>query len=146
MTDIDMPTAPLEQPAVDVRQLHEQITVLTERLKLAQQMTSEARRNHQADIEWIGQKLMSEAEQRDWCDQYDKFVEEVNNQLHVELPTRYIDYTAEIRITVSYTALPSQSHDIANDIAYAIYNHGDSLGNEEYEVTQTDVWDVAGDR
>lgn len=143
MTDINtMPAAPLDQPAVDVFALQQQITALKNDLERARQTAIVRGDQHESDIAKIGEALMSEAEQREWCDQFDDFVERLNTYLHIGLPTRHRDYTAEIRISVSYSAVPSQAQDAANDIAYALYSYGDSLGSEDYEVSQSDVWDV----
>jgi hypothetical protein len=146
MTDIDnMPAAPLDQPAIDVFALQQQITALKDDLQRAREAAITRRAEHEADIERISSMLLAEAEQRDWCTQYDDFVEKLNNLLNIPLETRHRDYTAEIRVTVSYTAVPSQAQDMAGDIAYALYSYGDSLGSYEYAVTQTDVYDVNAD-
>lgn len=69
---------------------------------------SRVRAEHASDIEVIGNALQEEAESRDWCSEYDEFVEGVNMRLSMELPVREREYEVEIdvtyRMTVSVTA------------------------------------------
>lgn len=90
---------------------------LTHRLGLA-------RRHHQEDITLIGEKLMYEAEQRDWCSEYDDVVEGLNNSLHIELPTRSrdvdVNYSVTLTVTLNRSTTVSVSggddpRDVAND-------------------------------
>lgn len=75
---------------------------LTHRLGLA-------RRHHQEDITLIGEKLMYEAERRDWCSEYDDVVEGLNNGLHIELPTRSRDVDVNYSVTLTVTLNRSTS-------------------------------------
>jgi len=47
-----------------------------------------AMREHREDVQTIGETLISEANDRGWCDVFDAVVSELNGSLHVELPTR----------------------------------------------------------
>lgn len=64
------------------------------------------RDNHEEDIRKIGESLISEAQARGWCDDFDKWVADINQRLLVELPTRVrqftvtADYTVRIRTNV----------------------------------------------
>ena len=52
------------------------------------------------DIDTIGHALMSEAEGRGWCSEYDEFVEGVNSRLSASLlPEREQEYEIEVEIT-----------------------------------------------
>lgn len=54
---------------------------------------TEAQEAHRRDIATIGAALMSEAEDRDWCEIYDSVVDSLNSELSVELPTRAREVT-----------------------------------------------------
>lgn len=77
-----------------------------------------SRRNHQSDIKMIGKALIEEANDRDWCNLYDKFVSSLNNKLSVTLEERSHDYevTATFIVTVS-TTISARDEDDANDQA-----------------------------
>lgn len=58
---------------------------------------------HERDIRIIGEALIQEAEDRDWCSAYDDFVEELNRSLTIELKTREKEYEVEIEVTQKRT-------------------------------------------
>ena len=62
-------------------------------------------------IRHIGQSLIDEAENRDFCEEFDRFVEAVNDSLPVDLmlPTRVRAYEVEIEIHVSHTVYQTVS-------------------------------------
>lgn len=43
---------------------------------------------HKADIETLGRLLLAEAQEREWCAEYDEFLRVVNGRLTVKLPVR----------------------------------------------------------
>ena len=61
------------------------------------------RRDHESDIRIIGDALLYEADQRDWCDDYDKFVAGLNNQLKVALPMRESEWSVTLTYSVTVT-------------------------------------------
>jgi hypothetical protein len=77
-----------------------------------------SRRNHQSDIKMIGEALIEEANNRGWCDDYDKFVGSLNGRLSITLEERSHDYevTATFIVTVS-TTISARDEDDANDQA-----------------------------
>ena len=77
-----------------------------------------SRKNHQSDIKIIGEALIAEAESREWCDDYDKFVGSLNSRLSITLEERSHDYevTATFIVTVS-TTISARDEDDANDQA-----------------------------
>lgn len=82
----------------------------------------EAEQRHHADIEAIGERLMREARNRNWCSEYDEIVESLNVSLSVELPVREREYevaiSGYIRVPFSYTVtITSDSEENAIDIA-----------------------------
>lgn len=56
------------------------------------------------DWDKLGGLLMQEANDRDWCSDYDRLVEKWNQQFDFfELPTRKKDYEVEVTVTATYT-------------------------------------------
>jgi hypothetical protein len=64
------------------------------------------------DIGRIGSDLMEEAERRDWCNEYDEFVSELNRHLVNPLPERErphrIHFDIEARPSTDWNALERQ--------------------------------------
>ena len=58
------------------------------------------RNNYSSDIEKIGERLISEAEDRGWCDAYDEVIADLNSTLYMELPSRERTFTYRARYTV----------------------------------------------
>jgi len=77
-----------------------------------------SRTNHRNDIKMISDALIEEANERDWCDMYDKFVSRLNSQLIVDLEEREREYEVQATfiITVS-TTIKARDEDDANDQA-----------------------------
>lgn len=61
------------------------------------------RRQHEADIQLIGDSLRYEADERSWCDDYDKFVTGLNWQLTVKLPERETEWNVSLTYSVTVT-------------------------------------------
>lgn len=57
---------------------------------------------HDEDIAIIGKVLLDEAEKRDWCDEFDTIIDEVNNRLDHPLPTRTRIYRVHYAYALSY--------------------------------------------
>jgi hypothetical protein len=77
-----------------------------------------SRRNHRNDIKMIGDALIKEADERDWCDIYDKFVSNLNGKLCIDLEEREHEYvvSATYLLKVS-TTIKARDIDDANDKA-----------------------------
>jgi hypothetical protein len=77
-----------------------------------------SRRNHRNDIKMISDALIYEANERAWCDAYDKFVVKLNHKLCIELNEREREYevTATYTLKVS-TTITATNIDDANDKA-----------------------------
>ena len=69
-------------------------------------------------IQELKDALIEEANERDWCDMYDKFVSRLNSQLIVNLEEREREYEVQATfiITVS-TTIKARDEDDANDQA-----------------------------
>ena len=66
-------------------------------------MRIEGRQKHERDITLIGEALLSQADDRNWCSEYDDFIEELNESLTVELKMREKEYEVEIEVTQKRT-------------------------------------------
>lgn len=105
-------TAADVQPEPDVDALKLAVAALTaekERLEREVEWSNNRARTYATDFHTVGEALMQEAENRNWCDEYDQFVETVNGQTSLlDLPVREREY----EITVTGTAILSWSHNI----------------------------------
>jgi hypothetical protein len=79
---------------------------------------ADAERRHRDDIAVIGERLIQEANDRDWCQTYDDIVDELNEKLTFELPLRERDFTVtalvELRLAVTATS-EEHARDLAED-------------------------------
>ena len=104
----------------------------TERANLADTLRR-TREMHRADIDAIGERLMKEAERRDWCAEYDTIIDELNVGLNVELPTRERSYTVTATVRVEIT-LDARDEDHARSIAGSIADDLERLLDAEDQV------------
>lgn len=104
-------------------------------------LLSESKANHQKDIETIGNALIEEAEQRDFCSDYDNFIDELNEKLTIDLPVRKKTFQVTIEITrtisTSVTVEVECSHEEdVNDLI----NEDDSIWQDELP-SSMEYWD-----
>jgi hypothetical protein len=64
-------------------------------------------REHIADVHHIAARLDQEAEDRDWCGEFDQIKAEVNGGLYVTMPARSRTYTVTITCTYEIEATNS---------------------------------------
>lgn len=88
-------------------------------------------------IETIGQRLIDEAEKRNWCSEFDEIIDDVNGSLpgHFQLPTREREYNVSwsetYTITVRRSAtVTARSEENACDSASELYS-GEA---DDYEI------------
>jgi hypothetical protein len=79
------------------------ITKLRDDINRHNQVNRDRRQEHESDIQIIGDALLYEADQRSWCDDYDKFVAGLNNQLKVPLPMRESEWSVTLTYSVTVT-------------------------------------------
>lgn len=78
--------------------------------------------NNATDFDAVGKALMEEAENRNWCNEYDEFVERVNsNLIRNALPVREQEYEVEIEVIGSLTttttvSVTATSQEAANEM------------------------------
>jgi hypothetical protein len=108
-------------------------------------MRIEGRTKHERDIELIGNALLQEAHDRDWCSVYDEFIIDLNKELSVELKTREKEYEVEIevtrkqvqRVTVTITANDEDhARELINDDPSNYYE--DQINEYDWEVEDED--------
>jgi hypothetical protein len=108
-----------------------------------------AREAHASDIQIIGERLIAEAQRREWCSEYDSIIGDLNGRLNVELPEREKDWTVEMDVTVrvrlSVRATDSETaEEIASgmDLAAAVYNLGRyDVDIQDHTVVDTELDD-----
>ena len=100
--------------------------------------SSTRRTNHENDIRIIGEALIAEAEDRGWCNDFDKWVEKVNNRLHLELPTRQ----REFAVTATYSVTIKQSvYAVDEDSAIEVFREEHGLDQHRWDTADFDDWD-----
>lgn len=101
-----------------VQELKDALIATTVDRNFWQTNCTNSRANHIKDIKLIGDALIKEADERDWCDQYDKFVSQLNSKLCIDLEEREHEYvvSAIYHLKVS-TTIKARNIDDANDKA-----------------------------
>jgi len=108
-------TVPLLEHMTDIQELRnlyhaemvrahgteELLAKLRDDIHLCREANRERRRDHESDIQIIGDALLHEADQRSWCDEYDKFIAGINDQLKVRLPERESEYSVTLTYSVT---------------------------------------------
>jgi len=114
-----------EQPTVElqIERLNASVSYWEDRYR------QEAKR-HIEDIKTIGERLIDEADQRGWCDEYDKMVDDLNTKLHLDLPLRNREYEVSVSFTVHMNVTvtahtPEDAQSMANDMIEYELNHLD---------------------
>jgi hypothetical protein len=80
--------------------------------------TQEARRKHEEDIRTIGEALIEEATNRDWCSEYDTVVNDMNGSLNIELPLRQTEVTVSLRVMYDVEITVTRQCDDSEDDVY----------------------------
>jgi hypothetical protein len=84
-------------------ELRQELARETERADRAERELHALQETHRGDITLIGSVLMEEACDREWCDDYDRVIERLNDRLSVKLPLRQRNYNIDVRITYETT-------------------------------------------
>jgi hypothetical protein len=97
----------MEQEIVEqvktVSELQHEVAVLTIARDNLSKLFSEAKSHHHSDIALISEKLNEIADEKSFCSEYDDFVEELNEKLHINLKPRTKEYEVTIRVTRTQT-------------------------------------------
>lgn len=114
-------------------------------LDAARQRHEQSVSQHRADIAAIGERLLEEAKDRQWCGEYDTVVDELNKLLTVELPVRELDHEVEvnIRVTVRVAALGEEdAADKAAGIIRQVEHDIDTRPTCTAYPQDSDAWDI----
>lgn len=103
MTDIQELRNLYHAEMLKVHELEQSTELMRVDRNAALQTRNNYRRQHEEDIQLIGDSLLYEADQRSWCDDYDKFVAGLNQQLTVKLPERETEWTVTLTYSVTVT-------------------------------------------
>ena len=105
--------------------------------------SNKSRESHERDIELIGDALLKEADDRDWCSAYDDFVEELNQSLSVELKMREKEYEIDIEVTETRTqivtvSIKARSEEHAKELVMddPVNYYEDQLSECDWETTE----------
>jgi hypothetical protein len=75
---------------------------------------------HADDIRVIGERLLREANARNWCSEFDEIVESLNRVLNIELERRMKTFTVTVPVTITLS-VEAQNSDRASDVSDALY-------------------------
>ena len=110
--------------------------------------------DYKSDFNLVGEMLTHEAQNRDWCDEYDSFVEHFNSKSKIaHIDERRNDYEVEVEMEVTmriktHVLTEARNADDAvdnvrdmdeSDIDFDLHNH---LTNFDYDVVDTCVHEV----
>ncbi len=116
--DLTEPTSmSVLEMAEEMRRLHTEVETLTTKVNDLTAEIAVVRQRHAADIERIGERLMQEADERDWCDEYDRVVDSLNRNLTIGLPSRedrekdtYVEVSGYIRVPFCITVTVTHAY------------------------------------
>jgi hypothetical protein len=101
-----------------------------------------AEQAHHDDVAAIGSRLLAEAEDRGWCEEYDDVVDSLNARLRVELPLRVRAWEASFDLRVSVRIERARNEDDARAQAATIADQIERAVYGMTAVTGSDVEDI----
>lgn len=157
-TVIDQPTESTTQQPTPVGSLHDaqilindltqEIADLRERHTRLQEAKNRLALDVAHDSEYITEVLTSEAERRDWCDQYDEIIEKINRNLrvvHIEPRTREFEIEVTVTATVSTTTTVTVTAARHDDAVEMVKNSNDDIEQQAANALDEEVaragWD-----
>ena len=94
--------------------------------------------DYRADAKLISDRLISEANDRGWCDLYNEFVEEVNDRTkYIKLETLEQEYTVKMDLTLEITTSVS--------VNIKATSEQDAIDMVEEKYSNSDLIEEAGD-
>lgn len=97
---VDAAARMAEQAFAEAEQLRAEAVSRISNVSYWQERATTAERRHADDIALIGDRLIEEAQSREWCAEFDRIVDDLNGSLHVELPRRVRDYEVRVSLTI----------------------------------------------
>jgi hypothetical protein len=95
----DIPMWDVNRLRVVAKKFEDEVESLTKKYQFENTQNYKRLANHREDIVLIGNALIKEAVDREWCSEYDDFVDELNKHLHESLPIRTRWYDVEVEFT-----------------------------------------------
>jgi hypothetical protein len=99
--------------------------------------------NHQHDLQTIGDRLIEESDDRGWCDEFDRIINDVNESLYGELPTRYQDFELTVDVVIPSSVkvtISARNEEEARNIV--MEDPGAHINAEEFYIDDYEVVDV----
>jgi hypothetical protein len=142
---VDRQREQIAHQSTTIADLNATVDDITRQLATTTEQHTVAVRQHRSDIAAIGQRLLDEADDRRWCDQYDTVVDELNKLLTVTLPTRDRDHDVEIdvRVTIRVSAHGEQdAADKAGTVIRQIEREIDLRPHCTAYPEDTETWEI----
>lgn len=117
--------------------LLEHFITLAFRYKNYVEYANNIRANYKHDIELISDKLIEEANERQWCGLYDDFVAKLNGRLIQPLKTRQREYKVTRRFTATATHYVTACNE--EEAEEIVENNYSTYEAEIYHVDDVDV-------
>lgn len=117
-----------------IEELTRRVDSLSQGILRAEGERVSASSRHVADIEAIGKALIEEANDRDWCEIYDTFVNMLNRSLTQPLPLRTRMYRVSVPITI-YVDVEAIDEGEARDAACSTFRRIEDRIDQMAETT-----------
>ncbi|MFF5085431.1 hypothetical protein ACFY36_51040 [Actinoplanes sp. NPDC000266] len=100
-----------EAQAEQMRAMRAQLSAARDDADRQRQRATRIKAEHHHDIAMIGGQLLDEANDRQWCKDFDDFVDDLNRYLQIPLPLRERAFkvSAMVRLEITVSAI-SDSH------------------------------------
>jgi hypothetical protein len=96
-----------------------------------------------SDIQKIGDALLNEATEREWCEEYNEFVDKVNKELQCSALERLENsWMATIVLNVTFDCAKNEHDTHAENIARTIYDYADNMNGMMFNIASADVTEV----
>lgn len=89
----------LQQQVIRANGAEQAVGVQRTRAEAAERAVEVVQEAHRGDIALIGATLLEEADEREWCDEYDRVINGMNEGLNIKLPIRLRQFTVSARVT-----------------------------------------------
>jgi hypothetical protein len=99
----------------EIERLNKLVDELRDRNAFYREDAAKAHRQHHEDLALIGERLITESVERDWCGEYDSIVDDLNGSLHGELPLRYQEMVMVFEVRVPVRVRPGDEDDAISD-------------------------------
>jgi hypothetical protein len=100
--------------------------------------------NHEHDLETIGQRLIEESDERGWCDEFDRIIDDVNESLHGTLPLRVQEFDLIVDVVIpSSTTVTVKARNEQEAVDLVQSNPSEYINMEDFYIDDYEVADVS---